>query len=168
MDPPLEWIRGRAIQKVSPKRRHAVLQAALTERLRHWARGRGQVGSEWHFRVTPAGDITRPLVPDIAFLSYDRMRGIAEADLDMPRVAPELIVEILSPDDRADDVEDKRNVYLAAGVSLVLIVDPLARTIDCFDSSDVTHLHDSELLEHVAFPDLRIPLAPLFAELDIP
>jgi Uma2 family endonuclease len=160
MDPPLEWIRGRAIQKVSPKRRHAVLQAALTERLRHWARGRV---------MSPAG-VTRKChsEPDIAFLSYDRMRGIAEADLDMPRVAPELIVEILSPDDRADDVEDKRNVYLAAGVSLVLIVDPLARTIDCFDSSDVTHLHDSELLEHVAFPDLRIPLAPLFAELDIP
>jgi Uma2 family endonuclease len=39
-------------------------------------------------------------------------------------VAPELIVEILSPGDRWDEVNDKLTEYFAIGVQMVWVVDP--------------------------------------------
>ena len=51
--PALEWIGGRAVQKVSPKRRHAILQLSIGGALKAWARGRGEAGSEWRFRLAP-------------------------------------------------------------------------------------------------------------------
>ena len=44
-------------------------------------------------------------------------------------VAPELIVEILSPTDRSDPVQRKLREYFAAGVRLVWVIDPAARTV---------------------------------------
>ena len=166
--PATEWILGRPVQKVSPQRRHAVLQAALAERLRGWARGRGQVGTEWRFRITPPGEFTRPLVPDVAYLSFDRMKGLSEQDLDTPPHAPDIAVEILSPDDRSADVEHKRQVYLAAGVRLLLIVDPGTEGIVAYDSTGAHVRADRGTYTNDLFPGLEIPLLELFAELDLP
>ena len=44
-------------------------------------------------------------------------------------VAPELVVEILSPENATVDMKMKVEEYLAIGVRLVLVVDPSARTI---------------------------------------
>jgi hypothetical protein len=65
-EPETEWILGRAVQKVSPFRTHARLQLTLGAALLAWAEGRGEVGSEWRFRVAPPGEVRRPLVPDVA------------------------------------------------------------------------------------------------------
>src|SRR5665213_2673333 len=77
--PETEWLRGRAVQKVSPLRPHSRLQTWWVRRLSDWAEKRGEVGSEWRFRVAPRGEAIRPLVPDVAYLSYERM-GDATAD----------------------------------------------------------------------------------------
>jgi Uma2 family endonuclease len=49
--PETEWVRGRALQKVSPQRDHSRLQGILTIELTRWAAGRGEVGREWRFLV---------------------------------------------------------------------------------------------------------------------
>jgi Uma2 family endonuclease len=113
--PALEWILGRAVQKVSPQRPHALLQAELSRRLTEWARGRGEVGSEWRFRIAPPGEAIRPLVPDLAYLSYERMGNATDEELRAPLVAPDVAVEIRSPDDRDVFLDHKISVYLAAG-----------------------------------------------------
>jgi hypothetical protein len=41
------------------------------------AAGAGRVASEWRFRVTPPGKPTRPLVLDIAFVSFERLAADA-------------------------------------------------------------------------------------------
>ena len=33
----------------------------------------GTVATEWHFKVKPPREVRRPLVPDVAFLSYERL-----------------------------------------------------------------------------------------------
>lgn len=166
--PATEWIRGRPVQKVSPKRRHAVLQAAIAEHLRAWARGRGQVGTEWRFRITPPGEVTRPLVPDVAYLSYERMKGLREDELDTPPLPPDIAVEILSPDDRSADVDHKRLAYLAAGTGLILIVDPEARTLDAYGPAGSHVRADGGTYRTERFPGLELSLPALFAELDLP
>ena len=43
--------------------------------------------------------------------------------------APDLAVEVLSPDDRPSDIRLKVAEYLARGVALVAVIDPDAQTI---------------------------------------
>jgi Uma2 family endonuclease len=122
--PETEWVSGRPLQKVSPQRTHSRLQGALTMRLDRWAAGRGEVGPEWRFRVAPPGEVRRPLVPDVAYVSNRRLRTLSDEEVEIPPLAPDVAVEILSPDDRRADVDDKIGVYLRAGSSLVIVVDP--------------------------------------------
>jgi len=86
--PETEWVRGRPLQKVSPTRSHSRLQMELSFALNAWAHGRGEVGTEWRFRIAPEGEPRRPLVPDICFVAFDRLRGHTAEELETPAFAP--------------------------------------------------------------------------------
>ena len=166
MEPELEWICGRAIQKVSPKRKHAILQARISAVLDMWARRKGEVGTEWRFRLAPPGEERRPLVPDVAFISYERTAGLKGADLDAPPVAPDIAVEIFSPGDLRVHISEKRRVYLASGVSLVLHVDPKRERVDAYrpDGSRETISLGSPYTPP-EFPGLSLPFGSFFEDL---
>jgi Uma2 family endonuclease len=167
-EPATEWILGRAVQKVSPRRTHAILQLALGGQLSAWAAGRGEAGSEWRFGITPPGDITRPLVPDLAYISYERLRGLTDEQREAPNLAPDIAIEIRSPGDRQQHVEHKRDVYIAAGVKLLLIVDPMLRSLDAYEAGTHRTLLDPSTFSSEVFPGLTLSLADAFAKLDIP
>lgn len=163
--PETEWVRGRPLQKVSPQRTHSRLQGALTIRLSNWAAARGEVGPEWRFRVAPPGEVRRPLVPDVAFVSSERLQPLSDAELEVPPLAPDVAVEILSQDDRRIDVDDKIATYLHAGSSLVIIVDPQWRAVELHDRDAVVRLDETSAIEHWALPDFSYPVRELFAVL---
>jgi Uma2 family endonuclease len=163
--PETEWVRGRPLQKVSPRRTHARLQGALTMRLDRWAVGRGEVGPEWRFRVAPPGEVRRPLVPDVAYVSNERLGMLSDEDLEIPPLAPDVAVEVLSPDDRRVDVDDKIDVYLRAGSSLVIVVDPRARMVELHDGAKTVLLDETRAIEHRALPEFSYPVRELFAVL---
>lgn len=71
-EPETEWVRGRAVRKVSPTRDHSRLQTELSSAMNVWSRGRGEVGTEWRFRIEPPGEPRRPLVPDISYVKVER------------------------------------------------------------------------------------------------
>jgi Uma2 family endonuclease len=167
-EPEFEWILGRAVQKMSPKRRHALLQGELLMRLSAWARGHGEVGPEWRFRLEPPGEDIRPLVPDIAYLSYQRMGDASDDDLEAPRMAPNIAVEIRSAGERQAHLDHKTLVYLTSGTDAVLIVDPLAKTIDVFDRTGSVHFAIGDSFAHPALPGLSFTLAEVFAVLHRP
>jgi Uma2 family endonuclease len=162
--PETEWLRGRPVQKVSPKRKHSELQLWLGWRMREWARGRGRVAAEWRFRVSPPGEVIRPLVPDISYLAYDRMRGATDRDWDTPLVPPTVAVEIRSPDDRRADLEDKIATLLRAGTDLVIVINTRKRTLTAYERTGQRTFTDSETFEHPALPDFSVSLAEMFAE----
>jgi Uma2 family endonuclease len=166
--PEMEWVRGRPLQKVSPQRTHSWLQRALTVELTLWATGRGQVGPEWRFRVAPPGEIRRPLVPDLAYVSNARLRALSDADLEVPPLAPDVAVEILSPDDRRVDVDDKIDTYLRAGSSLVIVVDPRQHVVELHDRSAVVRLNENDAIEHAALPGFSYSVRVLFEVLRRP
>jgi Uma2 family endonuclease len=166
--PAFEWILGRPVQKVSPKRRHSLLQAEFVVRLRTWAAGRGEIGTEWRFRLEPPGEEIRPFVPDVAFLAYDRMGERSDDELEAPLLAPNVAVEIRSPDDRQLHIEHKIEVYLAAGTDVVILVDPLERTIDTVDRAGRVHFTESDAFAHPALPGLTFVVGSVFAVLHRP
>ena len=164
--PETEWILGRAVRKVSPFRTHALLQLLVGGALRSWAKGRGEVGSEWRFRPAPAGEIRRPLVPDIAYVSNARLDGLEGNDLETPPFSPDVAVEILSPDDRARDVEHKIAVYLDTGTALVIVIDPRERSVRLHDARGTRVLRGGDVITHAALPAFSLALPEMFEELD--
>jgi Uma2 family endonuclease len=164
--PETEWVRGRALQKVSPTYSHAILQRLMLTALGMWAdEGRhGRVGAGWRFRVAPPGKIVRPLVPDVAFLSYDALAADAPRDeVEVPLGAPTGAIEILSPDDRRADVTDKIATYLAAGTALVVVVDPRRAMMMLHDATGAHELRAGDVLRHEALPGFVLDVGELFA-----
>ncbi len=137
-----------------------------------WAKSgnRGQVGTEWRFRASPPGEDRHPLVPDVAFLSYERLRPLSLKEREVPPVAPEIVVEILSPDDRGKDVAEKRRVYPARGVTLEIIAGPDTRTVEFYDSAGGYErvAASVESYSPVSIPTLTLPLHAIFAEMELP
>ena len=83
-------------------------------------------GAETGFLLSRDPDTVR--APDIAFIAEENLPETEPADAFWPG-APDLAVEVLSPNDRASEVEEKTRAWLAAGVQLVWVVDPKKSTI---------------------------------------
>jgi Uma2 family endonuclease len=163
--PETEWVLGRPVQKVSPTYWHAALQTVFAAALREWAEagGFGRVGTEWRFRVAPPGAVVRPLVPDVAFLSFAAMpRNAAPEHFQIPLGAPTVAIEILSEDDRPHDVADKITTYLSAGSAAVVIVDPLRVEVEVHENSGVRTLARGDVFTHDALPDFQLDLTSFF------
>ena len=60
--------------------------------------------------------------PDVSFVRFDRLPGGPPKG--HCRVAPDLAVEVISPNELYSAVEEKVDEYLAAGVKLVWVIDP--------------------------------------------
>jgi len=67
--------------------------------------------------------------PDVAFLRRDRLAD-GRSPRGYLRVAPDLAVEVIPPNDRYTEVAEKIAEWLAHGVQLLFVVDPRRKTVD--------------------------------------
>jgi len=67
--------------------------------------------------------------PDVSFIRLDRLSAEEAAAKGHVRVVPDLAVEVVSPNDLYDEVDDKVDEWLSAGVQLVWVVSPRKRTV---------------------------------------
>ena len=163
--PAIESVRGRWDQKMSPRRRHAILQARICAVLTEWAGDRGEVGSEWRCYLLPPGEKPSSLVPDVAYFSFERMPLEFGELREKPTIAPDIAVEILSPDDRRPLLDEKIAIYLANGCLLAIVVDPATRSAEMHETSAVTRFVEPAAAACCIYDDLRIDLTELFARL---
>lgn len=139
------------------------------QRPRRVVRGRGEVGTEWRFRIAVPGEPRRPLVPDIAFVAFERLRGLGVDDIQTPAFAPTVAIEVLSPGDDPRDVASKVDVFLRGGTELVIIVDPASRTMTLHDRVSSRICSPAATVRHDALPHFELALGPFFADaLDLP
>jgi Uma2 family endonuclease len=100
---------------------------------------------------------------DAIFISHTRLARLKSASfLD---VAPELVIEVMSPDDRWSEVKQKLREYFDMGVLLVWVAAPTDKTVSLYHSlSDVTILEEDETLSgEQLLPGLTLPVKALFA-----
>ncbi|HEY8667402.1 MAG TPA: Uma2 family endonuclease [Tepidisphaeraceae bacterium] len=81
-------------------------------------------GTGFHLRSNP--DTVR--APDIAFVRAARIPAAGLPEQYFPG-APDLAVEVLSPEDRVADIDEKIEDYFAAGTPLIWIVNPRRKTV---------------------------------------
>lgn len=107
-------------------------------------------------------------IPDVAFISWDRLPGRRYPTAPIPQLAPNLAVEVLSRSNTPGEMAVKRQDYFTAGVELVWEIDPDARTVAVYTSvTDVTTLTETDTLDGGSvLPRFTLPLQTLFAELD--
>jgi Uma2 family endonuclease len=90
------------------------------------------------FVLATAPDTVR--APDVAFVRQERYEAIGHTVKYWPE-APDLAVEVVSPNDPFSEVEEKAFQWLAAGTRLVLVADPRRRTITAYRAPDDVRLH---------------------------
>ncbi len=159
--PYIELWAGEPIEKVSPQRTHALLQGRMYVLLLNLAGSRGDVGTEWRFWVAPGEPMTS-LLPDVAYISHERLAALTPEERESPPLAPDIAVEIRSPDDRVKNIEWKMQAYLLAGCKVGFDVIPAGREVRVFTRDGVTTLRHGERFRSRELPWLTFDVAEVF------
>lgn len=109
-------------------------------------------------------------IPDVAYVSRERLPGGRVPADPVPHLVPDLAVEVLSESNTRAEMERKRREYFEAGVRLLWLVDLDARVVTVFTGPEESFtLDQTQTLDGGAvLPGFTLPLAGLFAELDEP
>ena len=100
---------------------------------------------------------------DVDFYSYDRLPRDAEVPDDYLDLAPELVFEVRSPTDRVGRIRRKAAEYLAAGVLLVVWVEPRRERLRLFDAAGERELSGEEPFACPdVLPGFAVPAAAFF------
>jgi Uma2 family endonuclease len=122
-------------------------------------------GAETGFVVGRAPDSV--VGADIAFVSRERMATVENIYKFIP-FAPDLAVEVLSPSNTVQEMDEKIGFYFDAGSRAVWIVNPKRRTVAVYGSAvEVRILGEREILDGGdVLPGFTYELSRLFAALD--
>ena len=148
--------------RVSPAGgRHGQVIVALTVRLVTFVKqaGLGYVfESSTGFRL-PRGNVRSP---DLSFVAQGRFENEVVPEGFIP-FAPDLAVEVLSPEDHSRTLLDKVGEYLDAGVRIVWVIDPRARKASIHRSLTTVHvLSESDPLDgEEVVPGFRCKLSEI-------
>jgi len=120
------------------------------------------VGADGMVRLFPG--LVR--IPDLAFISWKRFPRSKRERGEIPTVAPDLVVEVLSKGNTKPEMARKLDEYFRAGVRLVWYVDPKRRTVRVYTSPDdsVVLSEDQHLDGGDVLPGFTLSIRDWFAE----
>jgi Uma2 family endonuclease len=158
-----ELVRGELRMMIPPGFEHGRVVVNLSSPLDNHVRAHGLgvvVAAETGFLLSRDPDTVR--APDIGFLVTERSAGPARGYYPG---APDLAVEVLSPDDRPGYVRDKVAEWLEAGARAVWVVDPRRKAVVVHDpvQGAVTLELDGTLRGGTLLPGFEIPVRDIFA-----
>ncbi len=160
-----ELVEGRIVMLSPTGSRHGSVEGNFYDALRSFVRPHhlglvkvGEVGIYTHRRP----DTVRGA--DVLYISKERaaeLSGAAYLD-----VAPDLVVEVLSPDDRWNNIIQKLREYFAIGVRMVWVADPDSRRVSVYRSpTDVGEFTAGDSLSgDDVLPGFSVSVASLFED----
>ena len=121
------------------------------------------IGSDLGYQCFPfAPKMVRK--PDVSVIRGDRASEI-DGDPGLCPIPADLVVEVVSPNDLAYDVDRKVDEYLSADFPLVWVVNPVTRTVLIYrgDGSTARLGEDDEITGEAALPAFRCRVGEFFA-----
>lgn len=105
--------------------------------------------------------------PDLAFVRRGRLPG-GQPEQGWLTVVPDLVVEVISPGDEAEELERKLNEYREAGIPLIWVIYPGTRSAHVLGASRprIEIAPDGVLAGEDVLPGFTCTLAELFASGD--
>ena len=139
-----ELDRGELIVEPSPTFRHNAIRNRIARHLEDFVRAHrlGQVTVENDFRLAP--DVVRN--PDVAFIANERF---SRMDVDVSPIdgVPNLVVEVISPGNSAQDMLTKIHQYLDAGCQAVWVFYPKLKVVEIHDANGIREVGAPSSLE---------------------
>jgi Uma2 family endonuclease len=155
-DPDREYVDGQLLERHVGEHDHSFLQILIGAELNGRRRERGfRVFSEQRVRVS---DEPRLRIPDLCVkaLPYHKTPVLER---------PDLVIEIVSPDDEMLELLEKIGDYQAAGIPHIWVVDPYKRSLIEADPSGIR----KPAAKVLATPLVgEVDFAALFQQLDEP
>ncbi len=142
---------------------HGKLAVRLSSRLTTYVEAHklGEVFVETGCIIRRNPDVV--LSPDVAFISYERLPGgvLPEGFIDG---TPDLVAEIISPNDLYTEVAEKVAQWLTAGTRMVLVINPRRRTVIVHRATSTsTPLTEDDQIDGAdAVPGWTMPVRELF------
>jgi Uma2 family endonuclease len=165
--PALEFADGEVTQKVSPRGQHSVLQDSLCEILNGFARPKRLALAFPELRSSFSG-VSR--VPDVSVYRWERIprdfRGRVANDFVEP---PDLVVEVVSPDQRVNTLVRRCLWFVSHGVQVALLVDPDDESVLLFRPNTIPRalVGDDRIEVDEILPGFAFAVAELFATLQL-
>jgi Uma2 family endonuclease len=147
---------GKLVEVCRPKPTHTLAQKRLEGLLEAVAGELGSVFMEMPFR--PNHDNVRDA--DAAYLSHERMQ---HTDFDGYFPTPEIVIEVLSPSNTADEILDKEKLCLETGAEQFWVVDLKRQQVKVStpDGQTITYRRGQEIPLPL-FGDARIAVDAIF------
>ncbi len=102
-------------------------------------KGIGRVyAAETGFLISRDPDTVR--AADACFVSHESLATVEPSKAYLP-LAPDLVIEVVSPSDSSSDVESKAELWLECGSQLVLVADPATQTIRVYENKSEIHVY---------------------------
>ncbi|MCK6577931.1 MAG: Uma2 family endonuclease [Anaerolineae bacterium] len=140
-----ELVEGVIVEMPRPGLLHGAVVSIIISVLRAFIvpRQLGLVTTESGFILHNDPDVVRG--PDVAFVAADRIPApLPEGWLPF---APDLAVEVVSPNDSAEDIQQKIEEYLRAGTRAIWVFYPKARAINVHRGSAAVRLSENDTLD---------------------
>ncbi len=160
-----ELIAGELRTMVPSGAEHGEIALGFGADLRQYVRAHrlGRVfGAETGFLLSTNPDTVR--APDVAFVSRERAEAVGRVTGYWPG-APDLAIEVVSPNDLYTEVEEKVATWLEHGTRMVIVLNPRRRTVAIHRSStQVRHLTVADTLDgEDVVPGWTLPVRDLIA-----
>ncbi len=161
----MELIAGEAVLVPPIGERASSAQGELYLALRHWQEETADQGLVLQDVFVALPGDTLP-APDISWWSGEHRPSEPQGlQWGMRRGVPDLVVEVLSPSTRTNDLGIKRERYMASGVRELWLVDPDARTVTRVrpDAAPDEVLGEGATLRSEALEGFALDVARIFA-----
>lgn len=100
--------------------------------------------------------------PDISFIVRERVPS-GDPPAGYGETIPDLVAEVVSPNDAAAEVQSKVQMWLEAGVRLLWVVYPDTRSVVVYESlKEITTLTANDTLSGDVVPGFECPVAEIF------
>jgi Uma2 family endonuclease len=169
---PYEILDGIVYMVQTPTWRHQRIAGKI---YRHFSRfeeqsGKGLAGIAPFDVVIRRAPKLRTRQPDVFFISHERLARNSEVLVSGPLlVAPELVVEVLSPSETPRMIRGKIEDFRTIGVQECWVVAPDAETVQVLrltpeDTETAATYAYGQTVQSIVFPDLAVPVADIFAD----
>jgi Uma2 family endonuclease len=146
-----ELIGGEVVRLPIPPKAHDLVRAKIARSLLRF---------EFTVLVCTGFEISEyyTLIPDVSVVRPERL----SADDRIFRGAPEIAIEVISPDDKEVHLKSKIDAYLAAGSKTVWVVYPSAKSVMVYCGDSIRELKADQQIEDPLLPGFSTPVSAFF------
>ena len=148
-----------------PGEAHGAVQATISHLLKVHGQKKGLGKAFAEVSVILRRNPDRVVGPDAAFVTKRSLPTRTSRENYLETI-PELVVEVRSKNDALSGLRNKAQEYLQAGVQIVWVIDPSARTVGVYSpGASVQTLREGDTLTAKGvIPGFKVPVAELFGE----